>query len=220
MRYIHLNPLRARLVGSLEALAQYPYAGHSALLGKAQRAWQNAEEILGRFGGALEDARQGYERFVAAGVELGRQPELVGGGLRRSAGAWLELPTRKGQREPVAHDDRVLGEPDFVLDLLADADWERKQLLKARTRAGIPELTERVAALAKVSVVELRSGARTPGIVAARRVLAQVAVRELGHSGAAVARYLGVATSTINRQAAAEGDLEPHAKSILKGLSP
>lgn len=33
-RYIHLNPLRARLVEALKSLDKYPWAGHSVLMGK------------------------------------------------------------------------------------------------------------------------------------------------------------------------------------------
>ena len=33
-RYIHLNPLRARLVKDLKELDKYPWTGHSSLLGK------------------------------------------------------------------------------------------------------------------------------------------------------------------------------------------
>jgi putative transposase len=38
--YIHLNPLRARLVAELKELAKYPYAGHSVLMGKQIRDFQ------------------------------------------------------------------------------------------------------------------------------------------------------------------------------------
>ncbi len=34
IRYIHLNPLRAKLVEDLKALDKYPWSGHSALVGK------------------------------------------------------------------------------------------------------------------------------------------------------------------------------------------
>ena len=37
VRYIHLNPLRAKLVDNLEQLNDYPYSGHSALMGKRKR---------------------------------------------------------------------------------------------------------------------------------------------------------------------------------------
>jgi len=50
VRYIHLNPLRAKLVDSLDQLGSYPYGGHSALMGKCSNEWQDVEEIPGRFG--------------------------------------------------------------------------------------------------------------------------------------------------------------------------
>jgi len=36
IRYIHLNPLRAKLVEDLKALDQYPWTGHSAILGRSK----------------------------------------------------------------------------------------------------------------------------------------------------------------------------------------
>ena len=45
VRYIHLNPLRAKIVADLEELDRYAYCGHSALMGK-KRKWQNSEDLL------------------------------------------------------------------------------------------------------------------------------------------------------------------------------
>lgn len=33
IRYIHMNPLRGKIVDSLDALAKFPWSGHRALLG-------------------------------------------------------------------------------------------------------------------------------------------------------------------------------------------
>ncbi len=130
------------------------------------------------------------------------------------------MPILKGQREAVVHDARVLGDPDFVADLLADADWERRQLIRARMRAGIAELAERVASLVEISVEDLRGGGRQRPVVQARAALAQIAIRELNHSGAALARYLGVAPSTVNRRAiAVGGELTPLAATLLRALT-
>jgi REP element-mobilizing transposase RayT len=35
LRYIHLNPLRAGIVTTLDALARYPWSGHRQLIGEA-----------------------------------------------------------------------------------------------------------------------------------------------------------------------------------------
>jgi hypothetical protein len=43
-----LNPLRARLVSDLAQLADYPYCGHAAVLGRWPVCWQDAERQSGR----------------------------------------------------------------------------------------------------------------------------------------------------------------------------
>ena len=50
VRYIHLNPLRAGVVADLAALSRYPYCGHSALMGRRDRPWQNVDYVLQSFG--------------------------------------------------------------------------------------------------------------------------------------------------------------------------
>ncbi|MGC8811877.1 MAG: transposase, partial [bacterium] len=39
VRYIHLNPLRAGLVKTVEALDQYPWSGHGVLIGEFKNDW-------------------------------------------------------------------------------------------------------------------------------------------------------------------------------------
>ena len=49
-----------------------------------------------------------------------------------------------------------------------------------------------------------RQGLLRPDVVRARRLFCQVAVKGLGHSGAEVARFLGITTSSANRLAVCE----------------
>ena len=108
IRYIHLNPLRARVVPDLESLDDYPWCGHAIIMGKQELPGQVVDEVLLLFGKRLSSARRQYQQFIAAGISQGRRPELVGGGLRRSqlAGG--------GQEEVESYDDRVLGSGKFV----------------------------------------------------------------------------------------------------------
>ena len=47
VRYLHLNPVRAKGVADLRALDRYPWTGHSALLGTAQtRAAVRARQLV------------------------------------------------------------------------------------------------------------------------------------------------------------------------------
>ena len=49
--YIHLNPLMARIVKNIKRLNVYPWAGHSAIMGRVKRTWQDTEAVLSYFGG-------------------------------------------------------------------------------------------------------------------------------------------------------------------------
>ena len=95
-RYLHLNPLRAGVVADFRALDRSPWTGHRALLGARPCPWQATGAILQQFGPMPPRARKAYRAFVAAGVPLGRRPELQGGGLIRSLGAGRRSPPSWG----------------------------------------------------------------------------------------------------------------------------
>jgi hypothetical protein len=114
VRYIHLNPLRVGLVADLRELERYPYCGHGVILGTVKNEWQDMESVLSQFGSRERDAKSAYQRFVADGVELGRRPELVGGGLIRSAGGWSEVKSQRRRGKQALADERILGRGDFV----------------------------------------------------------------------------------------------------------
>ena len=84
VRYIHLNPLRAKLVSDYKELGMFSYCGHSIILGRRKNDWQDIEYILGFFGDKEGSARGRYDEFVRAGIEQGRRSDLIGGGLLRS----------------------------------------------------------------------------------------------------------------------------------------
>ncbi len=67
VRYIHLNPLRAQIVTNLDELERYRYSGHSALMGKEQNNWQDADKVLALFANRPSAARYGYRQFVEEG---------------------------------------------------------------------------------------------------------------------------------------------------------
>jgi putative transposase len=204
-RYIHLNPVRGGLVQRLSELRRYPWAGHSAIMGVAQRTWQDTAAVLSYFGRKRREAIGQYEAFVGEGVAQGRRPELVGGGLIRSQGGWSQvLPLRrKGMR--IASDERILGSGDFIEQLRSDAaSRERETLRLAQKRVALATLAGEITAGAGVTESALRFGSRMRDVVRARRLFCQVAVKGMGYSGAAVARYLGVTTSSVNRLAVSQ----------------
>jgi REP element-mobilizing transposase RayT len=201
-RYIHLNHLRAGLVPDLDALGRYPWSGHSALLGQVKRDWQDTNAIQGYFGRKRGEAVRRYKAFVAEGVDQGRRPELVGGGLIRSLGGWSQVLSlrRKGLRK--AADDRVLGDGDFVEQIWSEStEREKETLRKKGPGLDLETLAREIAAEQGISETELRSGSRIRKISEARRGFCKSSVGELGFPAAAVARFLGVTTSAVVRAA-------------------
>ena len=205
VRYIHLNPLRARLVKNLEELNTYPWCGHSRLMGTVERRWQDTEEILRRFAGSVSTAIKRYLRFVADGVEEGIRPDLTGGGLIRSAGGWSEVLAMRQKKQRMAFDDRILGSGEFVEQVLRQAEEREAQTLRLK-RTGIcfEDVAREVAGRCGVELEELLSGSRRRVVGEARKDVAQIAVKKLGMSGAEVARRMGVSTACITRIAGTE----------------
>jgi hypothetical protein len=92
--------LRAGTVKDIKELNRNPWSGHSALTGKVKRKWQNTKYVLSFFGSS-GNSRKNYLRYVKKGIDQGRRPELVGGGLIRSMGGWSAVLAirRSGERE-------------------------------------------------------------------------------------------------------------------------
>jgi hypothetical protein len=86
VRYIHLNPIRARLVKDIDELGWYPYSGHSVLMGKVKNLWQDTQGVLGMFGKKLGAARHGYRLFVEKGIAQGKRQDLAGGAFCEAQG--------------------------------------------------------------------------------------------------------------------------------------
>jgi REP element-mobilizing transposase RayT len=200
VRYIHLNPLRAGMVKSLQKLKSYPHSGHSALMGEKTCSWQQTGYVLELFGKNVQRAREQYGQYVAQGVEQGRRPELVGGGLIRSLGGWeaVKKLRLKGQ-DRVKGDVRILGEGDFVEQVLDRAEEKFSQSYELKRRGyDIEKVEQRVYEELGVPAEEIRNQGRERHRVEARSLAIYWAVRELGMVGVALAKRYGLTQSAVS----------------------
>ena len=200
VRYIHLNPLRAQIVTHLEALDHYRYSGHSALMGKRKRDWQDTDKVLALFANRPSPALSGYRQFVEEGIEMGRRPELTGGGLIRSAGGWVALKSGKEGRDQTTGDERILGEGEFVKSVIKEAEEniERRQRLRAQGY-DFQKVVSRAGELIGLNVEEVIKPEKQPQRVQARSLVCYWAVIELGLVGTSVAKMLGMSQPAVSK---------------------
>ena len=131
---------------------------------------------------------------------MGRRPELVGGGLIRSAGGWSGVLALRRRGARPASDERILGDREFVERILEEWDEVEKVNLRLnKAQANLSLLAQQVCEHRGVPMEELRSGSRRQAVLKAREEFSQIAVKGLGYSGAEVARHLGVSGSCVTR---------------------
>lgn len=172
IRYIHLNPLRAKMVADLGELNRYRWSGHRVLMGKQDMPGQNSDFVLALFGEKRSEARRRYREFMSDGIAEGRRDDLVG---------------RAKNHERTSGDCRILGAPEFVEEILLQEGVEHI-LGESRT---IAEIVKAVADDFGIPVRAITAGSRMKAAVRARSAACRIAMDE-GHSAAEVARHLGM----------------------------
>ena len=202
VRYIHLNPLRAGLVQDFNRLDKYPYCGHSAIMGKVKRPWQNVDDVIKRFAKTRRDAIRRYRDFVNKGIAAGRRPELMGGGLVRSAGGRSAAKLLRAKLPSVKGDERILGSGDFVEQVLREAgeNLERKYAIRAGTY-GFGWLVGRVAEALGIQPEDVLAPGRYKEAVRARSLLCYWGTRELGMTTVELAERLGLSQPSVSQSA-------------------
>ena len=189
IRYIHLNPLRAGLVKDIEELDRYPWCGHAVLLGQKAYAGQTIDEVLALFARGKREARNAYCQFLSDGVAMGKRPELVGGGLRRSQLIESNIAVIGD------YDERVLGGGDFVAAL---RDEPRLADKLSRTM-DLNSLHERVSNYFELPKSDILRRGRQNQYSEARELFCYLAVRELGYSGVKVGAMIGMGPASVSR---------------------
>ena len=200
VRYIHLNPLRARLVEDIRKLDRYPFCGHSILMGKRKNDWQDSDYILRLFDKTVLKARRLYREFVREGIGQGRRADLVGGGLIRSLGGWSNARAFRRSADRIRSDERILGDGDFVESVLQlnEEQLERRYEYQARGY-NFDWMVEHVAHLLNMGSDKILRPGRYRNTVKARSILCYWAARELGMSTIELSKRLFVSQPTVSQ---------------------
>jgi REP element-mobilizing transposase RayT len=199
VRYIHLNPLRAKLAPELKDLDLYPYAGHAVLIGKKNYSWQNTDDVLLHFGKRLSLARERYRQFIEKALHMGERPEFTGGGLVRSMGGWKAVKALRKTKALMKGDERILGDSEFVENVLRQNNEAYAQRLRLKSKGiDLNAIAQRVSHLLDMPIEQVWSKGKYRQVVAARSLLCYWAVRKLGMSITSLASRFDVSATTIS----------------------
>jgi REP element-mobilizing transposase RayT len=196
VRYIHLNPIRAGIVSSLDELRGYPWCGHKAMMGgRGVLPRHDVAETLRYFGPDIGEARREYLAFLRAGIEEGTigKTETV-----------MAMFTPDGEQEAEEGErglslPGVIGDAAFVRRALSERSdrVNRQRRLRARGWT-VKRVVEYVSAKLECRPADVFSRGRSDSRSELRALVAWLSIHELGLSSAEVARYIGISPAAVS----------------------
>jgi REP element-mobilizing transposase RayT len=172
VRYIHLNPVRAKMVKRPE---RFQYSGHRAYIGLDQSGLVDTEPVLRYFGASKKQAVEVYTRFVESALGEPSQGQYY-----RAA------------------EGRLLGAQDFI-DQVKHRIGDHKSVNHAFERTSVEDLLNAAAKSTGLTQQELSSGSRNHRTVAAREAVIVIG-RERGLTNRELANALGIDASAVTRR--------------------
>jgi len=178
VRYIHLNPVRAKMVAKPE---EYEYSGHRAYLGLAPALIMDVDPVLRHFGVSKNQARQRYRQFVSAGMKDGHQDEFYH-----------------------ADEGRILGSEEFVdatIHRIGQSKRAKKNacLVETTSSVNLEMLLETVERICGISRTKFCGSGKSLAAVTAKEMLVLIG-REMGASLRMLSEVMEISSSSVSRR--------------------
>ena len=156
--------------------------------------------MLNRFGRRESSAIVGYRQFMKDGWATGRRDDLMGGGLRRSAGGWQALQAMRRSRDYQRGDERILGDGDFVNEVLKASEEALAEMERlGRDGWTWESLVQRACEIHQLSPEDLRRKGRNNSISDAKAQLADAGLHRLGMKQKDIAEKLGMSQGALSQ---------------------
>lgn len=198
VRYIHLNPLRAKMITTLAQLDRYNWTGHGVIMGNKRRPWQERQEILTRFSKKRAIALKRYRTFIQDGINQTSKIDYSGGGLIRSYGGWENILKMRRDHEARVGDERILGESDFVQQTLKEDEIQMTEQSRLQRKGwDLEKLTQRVCEKYKLDPSEIMNKGRANKISIAKHLICHWGRSKLGLTATEIALRLNISTTAV-----------------------
>jgi putative transposase len=187
LRYIHFNPVRARVVQNPEI---YPWSSHQAYLGRTNPySLVDTGPVLKMFSEHKTRARRHYFEFMKEGDKIGKQEVYA------------------------TIDQRLQGDDDFVDHVREKHDGEVKKEKKKKEHT-LPEISKAIADYTGVALDQLQSAGKDRQAMTGRRLFTWTA-QAYGYKGIEIAKFLRKDASSVTKYARGEGERSDFEKILL-----
>jgi len=188
IRYVHLNPVKAKMV-RFDQLRKYKWTGHVELMEGKKKVLIEQDEILGFFGETEGQAKTEYKKFVEAG--LNSKENFMSGGLIQSVDK-IKGILMSGEMQ--MSDERILGDGNFVNDVLermGEIDKEKKHF------KNLGDLLNKLSQYYKVEPQDILK-TKTMRVREARMALVYYANKYLDISATSAGKTLGISQAAAS----------------------
>jgi putative transposase len=176
VRYINLNPVRAKMVRKAE---KYPYSSQRAYLGLEPTGIVDIDPVLRLFGARKKKARENFAQFVAAGAKLGHQEEFY-----------------------LAGEGYILGSDEFVdatIHRLGDVGERKKRVEKDTCGFDSERLIAAVEKVCELPRTDFFGPGKSARILRAKEVFIITGLRA-GASLSMLSKITGLDSSSVSRR--------------------
>jgi putative transposase len=170
VRYIHLNPVRAKLVTFPH---EYHWSSHNAYLGREELKWLSTDWVLSHFGDDYSVAKGRYEEFVTDGIGQAYSDQFHVGRV----------------------DSGVLGDDDFL-----EKAGEQDRSTENKKKPLLSEIVSRVCLECKIREGDLKGKRRNRELAYARGLISYIASELGTSSLKEVAELLNRDPSALSKQ--------------------
>ena len=191
VKYLHLNPVRAKIAKTPEA---YPWSSHPCYAHKTKgNELVDEDQVLRLFSEDKTKARKLYRASMADGLAVDK------------ADIYATV------------DQRVLGDEGFLDRIMQSSEVEINSRKRAR-QYGLPEIAIGIEKGYGITIGQLREKSKDRGILRGRKVFSLVA-SEYGYKGREIARYLRKDPAVITRYLKEKNSLIEEVEGIVKRLT-
>jgi len=171
IRYIHLNPARAKLV---KDPAGWRWSSHRNFMGEEGMVPLERKEVLSYFGKRSDTALKGYLEFMSEGI-------------------------RENKFSPYPKESfPYLGDEKFIEEISKNYR-ELRRRVPERLRLSLDELAEKVVRRFNISLEDLKSGSKVREVSQAKAGFCYIANRECHHKESEIAQFLGLRPSSVTK---------------------